>query len=73
MGGGWGCQVGRGECIAHPYGFVGRDVRPAIYCNCNRAWLKRYFESIFERPVEVKMGKTIIEGAKSCEYTIYLK
>jgi hypothetical protein len=43
-----------------------------IYCHCSRAWLKHYFESIFERPVDVKMAQTIIEGAKSCNYIIIL-
>jgi predicted hydrocarbon binding protein len=44
-----------------------------IYCQCGRAWLEQYFGSIFERAVSVKMEKTILEGAKSCEFEITLK
>jgi hypothetical protein len=44
-----------------------------IYCQCSKAWLEQYFGSIFERPVSVKMEKTIIQGAKSCEFAIELR
>ncbi|HBC47758.1 MAG TPA: hypothetical protein DCZ43_11985 [candidate division Zixibacteria bacterium] len=44
-----------------------------IYCQCSRAWLEQYFSSIFDRPVAVKMDKTIREGAATCEFTVRLQ
>jgi hypothetical protein len=41
-----------------------------IYCQCSRAWLEQYFASALGRPVTVTMEKTILEGAKSCEFRV---
>jgi predicted ArsR family transcriptional regulator len=41
------------------------------YCNCSRGWLLELFQQILEKPVKVEMQKTIIQGAKTCKFTIH--
>ena len=41
-----------------------------IYCHCAAGWLKMLFESAFEKPVNVKMIQSILNGADSCEFLI---
>jgi hypothetical protein len=63
---------GYDKCYCGQVNATSRPFATDIYCHCSRAWLERYFQAIFDRPVKVKMARTIIEGAKSCEYTISL-
>jgi hypothetical protein len=60
------CYCGQVSAFSKP--FAGN-----IYCHCSKAWLEQYFGSAFGRPVSVKMARTILEGAKTCEFTISLK
>jgi len=41
-----------------------------IYCHCAAGWLKMLFESAFEKPVNVEMIQSILNGADSCEFLI---
>jgi predicted hydrocarbon binding protein len=63
---------GYNKCYCGQVSAAARPFANAIYCQCSRAWLEQYFGSIFERPVSVKMAKTILQGAKSCEFEITL-
>jgi hypothetical protein len=42
------------------------------YCNCSRGWAKALFEGALERPVEVLMKETIVNGDKQCRFQIML-
>ena len=40
------------------------------YCHCSAGWYKSLFEAAFDKPVKVKLKKSIIQGADSCEFEI---
>lgn len=42
------------------------------YCNCSVGWTKALFEGVLERPVEVVMEKSIINGDNQCKFRIIL-
>ena len=42
------------------------------YCHCSAGWYKSLFEAALDRPVEVKLKQSIIQGADSCEFEIEL-
>ncbi len=42
------------------------------YCNCSRGWLKEVFETVMEKPVEVKLEDSIMQGGKQCRFLVFL-
>jgi predicted hydrocarbon binding protein len=42
------------------------------YCNCSRGWLKEVFETVVEKPVEVKLENSIMQGAEQCRFTVLI-
>ncbi len=40
------------------------------YCNCSRGWLMETFETVLEKPVEVKMEDSIMQGGKQCRFLV---
>ena len=42
------------------------------FCNCSRGWLKVLFESALEKPVEVKLEKSIKRGDEICRFRVLL-
>ncbi|PLX20771.1 MAG: hypothetical protein C0597_03915 [Marinilabiliales bacterium] len=40
------------------------------YCQCSVEFNKQFFEAAFERPVQVKLNKSILNGDKWCEFEI---
>jgi len=42
------------------------------YCNCSRGWLKEVFETVVEKPVEVKLEDSIMQGGKQCRFTVFI-
>lgn len=42
------------------------------YCNCSRGWLKEVFETVMEKPVEVKLEDSIMQGGKQCQFLVFL-
>ncbi len=55
-------------------GSVSKTRRPIskIYCQCSCGWYKKFFETIFEKPVKVDLLDSIINGAKSCQFIIQI-
>jgi len=52
-----------------------QDASPLMsktYCNCSRGWLKEVFETVMEKPVEVRLEDSIMMGGKQCRFTIFL-
>jgi len=42
------------------------------YCHCSTGWYKSLFEAAFDKPVEVTLKQSILQGADSCEFEIRL-
>lgn len=42
------------------------------YCNCSRGWLKEVFETVVEKPVEVKLKDSIMQGGNHCRFTVLI-
>jgi predicted hydrocarbon binding protein len=45
---------------------------PVTFCNCSRGWLKELFESALEKPVKVKLEKSIKRGDNICRFRVVL-
>jgi len=46
-----------------------KDLSP-LFCCCSEGWYEQLFSSVFEKPVEVKKLRTILDGADKCEFEI---
>jgi predicted hydrocarbon binding protein len=42
------------------------------YCHCSAQFHKHFFEAAFEKLVNVEITRSIISGAKSCEFVIHI-
>ena len=42
------------------------------YCNCSKGFVKKFWEGVLERAVEVELIKSSVSGAQECEFAIYL-
>lgn len=42
----------------------------SIYCSCSCGWYKELFETALERPVEVELLDSIVQGAEACRFAI---
>lgn len=42
------------------------------WCNCSRGWVKQLFESALERPVQVELEKSIVQGDDCCRFKVRL-
>jgi predicted hydrocarbon binding protein len=46
-----------------------KDLSP-LFCYCSEGWYERLFSSVFEKPVEVKKVRTILDGSDKCVFEI---
>ncbi|MGD2248192.1 MAG: DUF6144 family protein [Candidatus Methanofastidiosia archaeon] len=44
-----------------------------LYCQCSVGWYTQLFESALQRPVEVQVVQSIINGADTCEFIITIQ
>ena len=42
------------------------------YCHCSEGFIKKYWESILERPVKVELMHSAISGASECKFAVQL-
>lgn len=42
------------------------------YCNCSKGFVKKFWEGVLERTVEVELVKSSVSGAQECEFAIHL-
>jgi hypothetical protein len=42
------------------------------YCHCGEGFVKKYWESILQRPTEVKLIESAISGASQCKFAVTL-
>jgi hypothetical protein len=47
-----------------------KGIMPLEYCACSAGWYKRLFEETLKREIRVEVKKSIISGAKTCEFVI---
>ena len=41
-----------------------------LFCHCSEGWYEKLFSSVFEKPVDVRLVRTILDGADRCEFEI---
>jgi predicted ArsR family transcriptional regulator len=44
----------------------------STYCQCSVAFNRAFFEAALDRPVQVELAQSILNGAESCKFIIYL-
>lgn len=49
-----------------------RELFSDTYCHCSCGWYRQLFETLLERPVEVELLGSIIQGDERCEFAIRL-
>jgi predicted hydrocarbon binding protein len=42
------------------------------YCHCSKGFVKKFWESVLERPVKVDLIQSVVSGADECEFAIHL-
>lgn len=42
------------------------------YCHCSKGFVKKFWESVLERPVKVDLIQSAVSGADECEFAIHL-
>jgi hypothetical protein len=60
------------KCYCSQVNKIPKGALSATYCNCSVGWAKALFEGALERPVEVMMEESIINGDKQCKFRIML-
>jgi predicted hydrocarbon binding protein len=45
----------------------------ATYCQCSCGWFRHLFETLLDRPVEVDLLGSIIQGDKNCHFLIRIQ
>lgn len=43
----------------------------ATFCYCSRGWVKKIFETLLKKPVNVELEKSIGLGDKLCKFVVY--
>jgi len=44
----------------------------ATYCYCSCGWYRQLFETLLERPVEVELLGSVIQGDENCRFKIMM-
>ena len=60
------------KCYCSQVNKIPRGKLSGTYCNCSIGWAKALFEGAIEKPVEVIMKESIINGDKQCKFQIVL-
>jgi len=42
------------------------------YCHCSKGFVKKLWEAVLERPLEVEFIQSVISGANECKFAIHL-
>ena len=53
-------------------GLPANEVISLTYCHCSKAFVKRFWEAVLERPVKVDLIQSVVSGAKECKFAIHL-
>jgi hypothetical protein len=44
----------------------------STYCHCSKAFVKKYWETILEKPVKVELIQSAVSGAQECKFVVHL-
>jgi predicted hydrocarbon binding protein len=47
------------------------EVSPT-YCHCSKGFVKKLWEAVLEKPVDVELIQSVISGANECKFAIHL-
>ena len=53
-------------------GLPANEVISLTYCHCSKAFVKRFWEAVLERPVKVDLIQSVVSGAQECKFAIHL-
>jgi predicted hydrocarbon binding protein len=53
-------------------GLPDRETVSKTYCHCAKGFVKKFWESVLERPVKVELMKSAVSGANECKFAIHL-
>ena len=42
------------------------------YCHCSKGFVKKLWEAVLEKPVDVELVQSVISGAKECKFAIHI-
>lgn len=75
IGGGQLRREGDVICAAYERCYCGsvsptREPISATYCRCSCGWFRELFETLLERPAEVELLSSIVQGHDRCEFVI---
>lgn len=56
-----------------PLARAARERLPLEYCCCSAGWYRGIYQGIFQRPVEVKVEKSLLNGDAQCRFSIKLR
>jgi hypothetical protein len=43
------------------------------YCNCSKGFVKKYWEGVLGKPVDVEVLQTAVSGAKECKFAVHIQ
>lgn len=42
----------------------------STYCNCSKGFVKKYWENILDKPVQIQLIQSVVASAEECEFLI---
>lgn len=42
------------------------------YCHCSKAFVKKFWENVLERPVRVELKESVVSGGSECKFAIHI-
>jgi hypothetical protein len=42
------------------------------YCHCSKAFVKKFWENVLERPVKVELKESVVSGGSECKFAIHI-
>jgi len=51
-------------------GLPDNETVSSTYCYCSKGFVKRFWEDVLERPVQVDIVQSAISGASECKFVI---
>lgn len=63
---------GGARCVCMGKGLPAEETMSRTYCLCSRGLVKRYWEEVLGRPLEVELVHSAISGAEECKFAVHL-
>jgi len=45
---------------------------PVHYCYCGAGWYRQQWEGVFDKPVSIKIVKSVLRGDEICRFAIHI-